>query len=71
MNTDVTLQQELRLATIVALGGLVACALVVLRDPVARANCLRVAHDPRVRQSLVDAAKRVGRETTAEIEKRV
>lgn len=71
MNTDVTLQQELRPVTIVALGGLVACALLVLRDPVARASCVRVAHDPRVRQSLLDAVKRVGRETTAELEKRV
>lgn len=53
----VTLQLELRLSTVVALGGVVACSLLALQDPILRARCLKIAKDQRLRQALLDLTR--------------
>lgn len=58
---------EFRPTTVLALGGLVACALFALQDPAVRDGCLRVAKDGRLRQGILDALKGLGREPTSEL----
>lgn len=60
--------QQLRPTTIVALGGFVACALFIARDPVALDRCQQMLHDHRLHQRLLDAIQRLGHETTSEVE---
>lgn len=67
---DAPPQPALHPVTVIAVGGLVMCVLVVLQDPVARTNCLRVARERRVHQAILRAVKWVGRETAIELEGR-
>jgi hypothetical protein len=52
--------QDLRPMTILALGGLVACALFIARDPVARDGCRQILGDQRAHRRLLDAFQGLG-----------
>lgn len=52
-------QREIRTTTIAAIGGIVACTLLALRDPTAREHCHRVARDPLVRRRLAETIRRL------------
>lgn len=64
VNADPPGQTEFRPTTVLALGGLVACALFALQDPAVRDGCLRVAKDGRLRQGFLDALKGLGEPTS-------
>lgn len=56
--------QMVRPLTIAALGGLVACALLVVRDPAAR----EIARDRHLRECLHETIQRLSREASARVE---
>ena len=60
---------EVQTTTVLAVGGIVACTVLALRDPAARAHCHRIARDPRMRQWLADTVRRLGREAPPLLER--